>query len=42
MQFSDSTLAALNLSIDEPRDWSCLLLVAVVMTIAAVSAALLV
>ena len=42
MQFSDSTLAALNLGVEEPHDWSRLLFVAVILTVAAVSAALLV
>jgi hypothetical protein len=42
MQFSDSTLAALNLGVEAPHDWSRLLFVAVIVTVAAVSAALLV
>lgn len=42
MQFSDSTLAALDLPIDEPLRWDRLLLVAMVVTLAAVSAALLI
>ena len=42
MQFSDSTLAALNLGVEEPHDWSRLLFVAVLLTVAAVSASLLV
>jgi len=42
MQFPDSTLAALDLRMDEPLHWSRVLLVAMVVTIAAVSAALLV
>ena len=42
MQFPDSTLAALDLRMDEPLHWSRVLLVAMVVTIAAVSAALLI
>ncbi len=42
MQFSDSTLAALDLHIEEPLHWSRVLLVAMVVTVAAVSASLLV
>ena len=42
MQFSDSTLAMLNLGVEEPHDWSRLLFIAVLLTVAAVSAALLV
>jgi hypothetical protein len=42
MQFSDSTLAALNLGVEEPHDWSRVLFLAVILTVAAASAALLV
>ena len=42
MQFPDSTLAALDLRTDEPLHWSRVLLVAMIVTLAAVSAAVLV
>jgi hypothetical protein len=42
MQFPDSTLAALNLPTEEPLRWDRVLLVAIVVTLAAVSAALLI
>ena len=42
MRFPDSTLAALDLPIDEPLHWDRVLLIAIVVTLAAVSAALLI
>jgi hypothetical protein len=42
MQFPDSTFAALDISIEEPRGFGSLLVLAIVLTLAAVSAGLLV
>jgi hypothetical protein len=42
MQFPDSTLAALDLRTEEPPYWGRVLLVAMTLTLAAISAAVLV
>ena len=42
MQFPDSTFAALDISIEEPSGFGSLLVLAIVLTLAAVSAGLLV